>query len=93
MQVTSSAKEPSGRGTARARMSGVEQARRSDDDEEIRAFHNVCSHRGNLVVNNSCGKAERLVCSYHNWTYRNDGELVGVRSALLGFDEDAEICR
>lgn len=36
MQVTSSAKEPSGRGTARARMSGVEQARRSDDDEEIR---------------------------------------------------------
>ncbi len=61
-------------------------------DGRIRAFHNVCSHRGNLVVNNSCGKAERLVCSYHNWTYRNDGELVGVPDQKHFFDFDKKTC-
>tara|TARA_R110000850_G_scaffold70053_2_gene155293 strand:- start:5974 stop:7251 length:1278 start_codon:yes stop_codon:yes gene_type:complete len=59
---------------------------------KIRAFHNVCSHRNNLVMNTPCGKAERLVCSYHNWTYRPDGELIGVPDQKHFFDLDKKAC-
>ena len=49
-----------------------------DHDGEIRAFRNVCRHRGSrlLAGSGSCGKAIR--CLYHGWTYRLDGRLIGV---------------
>jgi phenylpropionate dioxygenase-like ring-hydroxylating dioxygenase large terminal subunit len=58
-------------------------------DGVIRAFHNVCSHRGNLVENRVCGKAERFVCRYHNWAYGCDkGELLGIPDQKHFFDVD-----
>jgi choline monooxygenase len=49
-----------------------------DNDGEIRAFRNVCRHRGSRLLSGSgsCGKAIR--CLYHGWTYRTDGTLIGV---------------
>jgi len=49
-----------------------------DQDGEIRAFRNVCRHRGSRLLAGSgqCGKAIR--CLYHGWTYRTDGTLIGV---------------
>src|SRR3954469_23325095 len=49
-----------------------------DHDGEIRAFRNVCRHRGSRLLSGtgSCGKAIR--CLYHGWTYRTDGTLIGV---------------
>ncbi len=49
-----------------------------DQDGEIRAFRNVCRHRGSRLLAGSgeCGKAIR--CLYHGWTYRLDGRLIGV---------------
>ena len=49
-----------------------------DDDGELRAFRNVCRHRGSRLLSGSgeCGKAIR--CRYHGWTYRLDGQLIGV---------------
>ncbi len=45
----------------------------------VRAFLNVCRHRGNRLVDaDADGKACRqksLVCRYHNWTYALDGTL------------------
>jgi choline monooxygenase len=48
------------------------------DDGKLRAFRNVCRHRGSRLLSGSgqCGKAIR--CLYHGWTYRLDGELIGV---------------
>ncbi|WP_084154797.1 aromatic ring-hydroxylating oxygenase subunit alpha [Polycyclovorans algicola] len=60
--------------------------------ERIRAFHNVCSHRGNLVVNQACGKAERFVCKYHNWSYSSDGSLMGIPDQKHFFDVDKKTC-
>src|SRR5262245_5124423 len=40
---------------------------------EIRAFHNVCRHRGSLICLEETGHAKRLVCPYHAWTYNLDG--------------------
>ena len=49
-----------------------------DNDGVVRAFRNVCRHRGSRLLSGSgeCGKAIR--CRYHGWTYRFDGTLIGV---------------
>ena len=47
-------------------------------DGTVRAFYNTCRHRGAPVVTEDRGKALRLVCGYHHWTYKTDGTLVGV---------------
>jgi choline monooxygenase len=44
-------------------------------DLEVRVFHNVCSHRGSLLVDEpQCGVA-RITCPYHQWMYGLDGTL------------------
>jgi phenylpropionate dioxygenase-like ring-hydroxylating dioxygenase large terminal subunit len=43
-------------------------------DGELRAFLNVCRHRGSVVATGE-GKRETLQCSYHAWTYGLDGQL------------------
>ncbi len=44
------------------------------EDGELRAFHNVCRHKGREVVQGS-GRADELVCGYHAWRYGLDGAL------------------
>ena len=44
----------------------------------VRAFLNVCRHRGNRLCRADDGNAATFTCAYHGWTYRNDGQLVGV---------------
>ncbi|MBY8975498.1 aromatic ring-hydroxylating dioxygenase subunit alpha [Rhodobacteraceae bacterium NNCM2] len=47
-------------------------------DNEIRAFYNVCPHRGHRLVEGA-GTKSRITCLYHAWTYALDGRLVGQR--------------
>lgn len=47
-------------------------------DGAVRAFYNTCRHRGAPVVTVDRGKSPRLMCGYHNWTYKTDGSLIGV---------------
>jgi phenylpropionate dioxygenase-like ring-hydroxylating dioxygenase large terminal subunit len=42
----------------------------------IRAFHNVCQHRGRRLVEAAAGRAEHFACGFHGWRYNTDG---GVR--------------
>ena len=49
-----------------------------DNDGRVRAFLNVCRHRGNRLCRADAGNAASFTCAYHGWTYRNDGRLVGV---------------
>jgi len=50
-------------------------------DDRIRAFHNVCRHRGNKLVwtdhpaEEVTGTCRKFACKYHGWTYELDGEL------------------
>jgi choline monooxygenase len=48
-----------------------------DDKGTLRAFHNVCRHRAAQVINAPCGKAAKLRCRYHGWTYDLNGRLRG----------------
>ncbi len=43
-------------------------------DGGLRAFVNVCRHRGHEVAS-GCGRRETLQCPYHAWTYDLDGSL------------------
>jgi carnitine monooxygenase subunit len=47
-------------------------------DGVARAFVNMCSHRGAQLVDPGIGTARRFACPYHNWTYNQEGDLVGV---------------
>jgi 3-phenylpropionate/trans-cinnamate dioxygenase alpha subunit len=49
-----------------------------DNEGRVRAFLNVCGHRGNRLCRAEAGNAATFTCAYHGWTYRNDGRLVGV---------------
>lgn len=47
-------------------------------DGAIRAFHNICRHRGGRVVADVQGHCENaLVCPFHGWVYNLDGTLRG----------------
>jgi Rieske 2Fe-2S family protein len=47
-------------------------------DGPLRAFFNVCRHRGTRLCSDAAGRFEgRIQCPYHAWTYALDGRLVG----------------
>ncbi|MCX7355405.1 MAG: aromatic ring-hydroxylating dioxygenase subunit alpha [Alphaproteobacteria bacterium] len=61
-------------------------------DGQVRAFLNVCRHRGSRIVTESSGKAARaFVCPYHAWSYDLTGALTGVSdaTAFAGLDRAA----
>jgi glycine betaine catabolism A len=47
-----------------------------DDDMQVRAFHNVCRHRGARLCNEEKGSVGNIVCPYHSWTYNLTGQLM-----------------
>ncbi|MGH8202737.1 MAG: aromatic ring-hydroxylating oxygenase subunit alpha [Steroidobacteraceae bacterium] len=55
-------------------------------DGVIRAFINSCRHRGARVCPEPAGKAAKIVCPYHQWTYHLDGRLFAARQMGQGFD-------
>jgi phenylpropionate dioxygenase-like ring-hydroxylating dioxygenase large terminal subunit len=63
-------------------------------DDEVRAFHNICRHRGNKLVWNEDPRSEtqgsipQFVCKYHGWRYSLDGSLKFVQQEDEFFDLD-----
>ena len=58
-----------------------------DDAGEVRAFHNVCSHRGAKILPSGRGIVGKLVCPYHQWTYELTGELSAAPHMGIDFDK------
>jgi choline monooxygenase len=60
-----------------------------DREGTLRAFLNVCRHRGSIVCKGS-GQRETLQCPYHAWTYGLDGRLLAAPRSDRegGFDRD-----
>ena len=57
-----------------------------DRDGQVRAFHNTCRHRGSKICQKERGRANRLVCPYHQWVYELDGTLINARQMPDDFD-------
>lgn len=63
--------------------------------DEIKAFHNICRHRGNKLVWNdypreeTSGVCRQFTCKYHGWRYALDGQLTFVQqeSEFFGLDK------
>ena len=55
-------------------------------DGEVKAFANVCRHRGSLVCLEDSGSVKKFECPYHGWMYDIDGNLTAARSMPAGFD-------
>ena len=56
------------------------------DDEVIRAFRNVCRHRGARLLEAGHTTIGKLVCPYHQWTYELDGALIDAKHMGKDFD-------
>ncbi|MFN3554208.1 MAG: aromatic ring-hydroxylating oxygenase subunit alpha, partial [Novosphingobium meiothermophilum] len=52
-----------------------------DKAGKVRAFLNVCSHRGAPVASEGHGNCPRFTCKYHGWTFGQDGKLIGISEA------------
>lgn len=48
------------------------------DDGKLRAFGNICRHRGTLLNEEGFGNSPRMVCPYHAWTYNLQGECIAI---------------
>ena len=46
----------------------------------VKAFLNMCSHRGAKLVADGAGTAHKFTCPYHGWTFSPDGQLVAIYS-------------
>ena len=63
-------------------------------DGEVRAFHNICRHRGNKLVwtdfprEETSGTCRQFVCKYHGWQYDLDGACTFVQQESEFFDLD-----
>ncbi len=65
-------------------------------DERLRAFFNVCRHRGTRLCETESGRfAAGIQCPYHAWTYGLDGALLGAphMADVPGFDRSAHPLR
>jgi len=61
-----------------------------DKAGDVRAFYNICRHRGTRLCEEASGHAAAIQCPYHAWTYGLDGRLVGAphMDEVRGFDRN-----
>jgi nitrite reductase/ring-hydroxylating ferredoxin subunit len=55
-------------------------------DGKVRAFLNICPHRGARIVRSESGKANRFTCRFHGWTFEGTG------GQAIGIPEEAQFC-
>src|SRR5271163_3713363 len=60
-------------------------------DGSIRAFLNVCRHRGMRICPYDLGNAKAFTCSYHGWSYDTTGALIGVPHVHDGYGDELEL--
>src|SRR5690348_15090811 len=65
-----------------------------DDKMQVHVLLNMCRHRGNRVTRADDGNAKRFMCTYHGWTFENDGRLThipGEQEAYYGAIDKSEM--
>jgi len=63
-----------------------------DENGAVRAFHNVCRHRGAQLLTEAAGHCGKLIiCPYHNWSYTRDGRLKKASDFADGVRFDPDI--
>ena len=62
-----------------------------DREQRVKAYHNVCRHRGARILDGAGRCPGTIVCPYHGWSYNLDGALIGVpgRDSFPGLERSA----
>jgi Rieske 2Fe-2S family protein len=50
-----------------------------DNNENIHAHYNSCTHRGSALCTDESGHVAKLICPYHQWVFDKDGTLLNAR--------------
>ena len=58
-----------------------------DGEGQLRAFHNICRHRGTELLEGEGNSGRFIMCPYHNWVYNLDGGLRGLPAAEACFPD------
>ena len=58
-----------------------------DQSGELRAFHNICRHRGTELLEGEGTIENAIICPYHKWTFTMDGSLRGLPNAKQCFPD------
>ena len=61
------------------------------EDNNVRAFHNFCSHRGTKLIDETSGTCKgKITCPYHAWGYDFNGNLIKVpyENQFIGFNKN-----
>ncbi len=58
-----------------------------DEAGELRAFHNICRHRGTQLLEVAGARKKVIKCPYHDWVYSLDGKLIGVPQKRAQFPQ------
>jgi phenylpropionate dioxygenase-like ring-hydroxylating dioxygenase large terminal subunit len=61
-----------------------------NEEAKISVLLDACRHRGTRICRAEMGNTSHFRCPYHGWTYKNDGELIGMpaqQKAYAGFDK------
>lgn len=63
-------------------------------DRSVKAFYNVCPHRGNRLVYTEHGSMDVFSCLYHAWTFANDGRRLTIKDpeSFAGVDTSRAAC-
>ena len=56
-------------------------------DGSLKAFANVCRHRGSLICLEKQGSTHKFNCPYHGWIYNLDGKLIAAHNMPNNFDK------
>jgi methanesulfonate monooxygenase large subunit len=57
------------------------------EDRVVRAFFNICPHRGNTLVYEPSGNARALTCIFHAWTFDCRGQCTGIARRKEGYQD------
>lgn len=49
-----------------------------DEQGDLKAYHNICRHRGTQLLEVTGKRKKVIQCPYHDWVYSLDGKLIGV---------------
>jgi methanesulfonate monooxygenase large subunit len=57
------------------------------EDKKVRAFYNICPHRGNAILYDPSGNAKRMTCIFHQWSFDAQGACVDISRAEQGYQD------
>jgi len=57
------------------------------DDNKVRAFYNICPHRGNTILYDPAGNAKTMKCIFHAWSFDTRGACVDIPRGKEGYQE------